>query len=211
MRIALFADVHGNLPALELFLSEASSADQYISLGDVVNYGPWSNECVSLIGTLPHVIRIRGNHEDYFLAGEYPGPNIIARTFFEHCIRDFKEFGPISEYLPEGSFHGYRMLHTIDNRIIFHDTEVDLTINTILAHSHQQYTEERNGFRLINPGSVGQNRAYINVINYMLWDVEADTFESRSLVYDADVLINEMRSRKYPEICIDYYKNKKRV
>jgi predicted phosphodiesterase len=211
MLVALFSDVHGNLPALELFLSQTASVDQYISLGDIVNYGPWSNECVRRIEALPRVIRIKGNHEDYFLTGEYPGENIIARTFFDHCFPDFKEHEAISKYIPEISFHGYRILHTIENRIIFHDTDIDLATDTILAHSHQQFSVERNGFRLINPGSIGQNRAYINVINYMLWDSETNHFKSCEILYDVDIVINEMRSRKYPAICIDYYKNKKRM
>ena len=64
MKIVVFGDVHGNLPALELMVDVAGNVDQYVCLGDVVNYGPWSNECVQFISELENCIKIRGNHED---------------------------------------------------------------------------------------------------------------------------------------------------
>ena len=67
MKIVVFGDVHGNLPALELMVDDAKKVDQYICLGDVVNYGPWSNECVQFIAEMENCIKIKGNHEDYFL------------------------------------------------------------------------------------------------------------------------------------------------
>lgn len=211
MVIALFGDVHGNLPALELFLYKTKFVDNYISLGDVVNYGPWSNECVQLVDTLPTIVKIRGNHEDYFLVKKYSGNNEVAKAFFDHCILDFKQDDLISNYVKEFSFQKYRLIHTVENKIVFQDTELQIRANTIIGHSHQQYDIKRNGLRLINPGSVGQNRAYINEINYMLWHTEEDLFESCKLVYDVDLVIREMEARHYPSICVNYYKNKKRA
>ena len=66
MRILVISDIHGNLPALEFVLNKERSADKIISLGDVVNYGPWSNECVDLMDTLTNKILIVGNHEEAF-------------------------------------------------------------------------------------------------------------------------------------------------
>jgi len=211
MLIALFGDVHGNLPALELFIKATANVHRYLSMGDLVNYGPWSNECVQLVETLPSEARIMGNHETYFLQKSYPGTNEIAKAFFEFCSGDFREEAKIARYVDEYRFGGFRLLHTIDNKIIFHDTEIELKEDTIIAHSHQQYVSERNGFRLINPGSVGQNRAYINAINYIIWDTDFNVFEQCQLIYDVNIVINEMKARKYPSICLDYYQNKKRL
>ena len=44
MRTAIFSDIHGNLPALEIAIKNTKNIDRYIVLGDVVNYGPWSNK-----------------------------------------------------------------------------------------------------------------------------------------------------------------------
>ena len=67
MKIAFFSDIHGNLPALEIAVKKSGKVDGYYILGDVVNYGPWSNECVQMLETLPNCIKILGNHEDYFI------------------------------------------------------------------------------------------------------------------------------------------------
>ena len=71
MRLAIFSDVHGNLPALELFVADTERVvDGYVCLGDVVNYGPWSDECVELVCSLPNIIYLEGNHERMFLGEE---------------------------------------------------------------------------------------------------------------------------------------------
>lgn len=211
MLIAVFADVHGNLPALELFLKNVSHADGYICLGDLVNYGPWSNECVERVERLSDKITIIGNHEEYFIKGKYGGTNETAKAFFDYCIKDFSEQETISGYIDSYRQNGFLFVHTLDNRIIFPDIELSLIENTVLAHSHKQFNTAKTGYRLINPGSVGQNRTYINVINYMLWDTEKDVFTEKQILYNPDIVINEMKAKKYPSICIDYYQNKKRL
>ena len=81
MKVLVLSDVHGNLPSLEHVLKSEKSFDLLISLGDVVNYGPWSNECVDLLDTLENKILLKGNHEDAFLSGTYLGDNIIAKNY----------------------------------------------------------------------------------------------------------------------------------
>ena len=67
MKIAFFSDIHGNLPALEIAVKKSGKVDGYYILGDVVNYGPWSNECVELIENLENSFKVMGNHEEYYL------------------------------------------------------------------------------------------------------------------------------------------------
>jgi predicted phosphodiesterase len=51
MRIALFSDIHANLPALEAFFEdvETRDIDAIYCLGDLVGYNIWPNEVVGLI------------------------------------------------------------------------------------------------------------------------------------------------------------------
>jgi putative phosphoesterase len=51
MRIALFSDIHANLPALEACLAdmEARKPDAIYCLGDLVGYNMWANEVIQLI------------------------------------------------------------------------------------------------------------------------------------------------------------------
>lgn len=48
MKIALFSDVHGNLPALEAFFAgvETRQPDALYCLGDLAVYNIWSNEVI---------------------------------------------------------------------------------------------------------------------------------------------------------------------
>lgn len=205
------SDIHGNLPALELVLSENQTVDTFISLGDVVNYGPWSDECVELLETLNSKILLIGNHETNFINNNYPGKNIIAKAFHDHCIKSFNNFAIIKTYRPEYYFENYLLIHTIDDKIIFADTELTISQNTVVGHSHKQYISLKGNCTLVNPGSVGQNRQYINLISYILWDTDKNEFQFKNITYDVNYVISKMEEMNYPEICINYYKNKKRI
>lgn len=65
MRLAVFADIHGNLEALEAFVSDAAGrgVDRYMCLGDMVGYGANPNECIELVRSLPKINVILGNHD----------------------------------------------------------------------------------------------------------------------------------------------------
>jgi len=87
---------------------------------------------------------------------------------------------------------------------------VVLSKNHIIGHSHRQYETTRNGYKLLNPGSVGQNRQFINEINFMTYDTKQQKAVLRSVLYDVDIVIKQMETIGYPEVCLDYYRNKPR-
>jgi predicted phosphodiesterase len=211
MKLAVFSDVHGNLPALELMLKDAGNCDGYISLGDVVNYGPWSNECVDLLTSLPNSTLLAGNHERYFIDGTYDGSNTVAQTFFEFCYPRFTRQQQIKHWPENYTLNGFTFSHTINDQYVYPDSDLKLDSNYVVGHSHHQFTIPQPPFTLYNPGSVGQNRKYINVINYMLLETDDMSVEFKSIIYDEALVINELKARKYPDICIDYYNNKARL
>lgn len=71
-QIAIFSDIHGNLPALEAILADIKSHNitDIICLGDIVGIGPCPKECMNLIIS-NRVQLILGNHELYSLKGVY--------------------------------------------------------------------------------------------------------------------------------------------
>jgi len=210
LKFAFFSDIHGNLPALEIAIKESSQVDGYYILGDVVNYGPWSNECVQLIDTLPVCNKILGNHEEFFIEGKCDSQNYLAREFFNRCYPEFNSVSLIESYKRESQFENYTCIHTLENKYIFKDTNININKNYIIGHSHQQYEKYYNNYKIINPGSVGQNRHFINEINFLIYDTKHKHTDFRSSLYNVDIVINEMEKRGYPEICVDYYRNKKR-
>lgn len=66
MRIAIIADIHGNLPALEAVLAEIETLkpDRLVVAGDVVDGGPDSAGCWRRVRALGCPV-LRGNHERY--------------------------------------------------------------------------------------------------------------------------------------------------
>ena len=65
VRLAVFSDIHGNLPALQAVLAaiDADAPDAIWYAGDFVGYGPWPDECVQRLQGrgLP---AIQGNYDE---------------------------------------------------------------------------------------------------------------------------------------------------
>ena len=59
----MLSDIHGNLPALEAILQLPLRFDTIWNLGDIVGYGPWPNESISLIRSYPESVHLAGNHD----------------------------------------------------------------------------------------------------------------------------------------------------
>ncbi len=66
MRIAVLADVHGNIHALEASLEEIEKqkVDKIVLAGDLLNGLPNSKACLDLINS-KNIIYLQGNHERY--------------------------------------------------------------------------------------------------------------------------------------------------
>lgn len=68
LKIIVFSDLHGNLPALKAILKDIKNInyDKIICLGDTIGTGPNSNKCLDLIID-NNIEMLLGNHEMYFL------------------------------------------------------------------------------------------------------------------------------------------------
>jgi predicted phosphodiesterase len=208
MRLLIYSDVHGNLPAFETILNEAGCCDAYICLGDLVNYGPWSNECVDLAFSLPNSIIIKGNHEEDFIKGFYPGTNQLVKNFFNTTFPVFKRKEIIAGFVNNYVLNGFTCQHTIENKNIYSNSDIILNTNYIIGHSHHQFKIQNNGYFLYNAGSVGQNRHCINIANYLIYTTDTNTFDLRFAYYNVKFLLNKMKALAYPNECIQYYQRK---
>ena len=81
MRVAVLADIHGNLPALEAVLAEpdVGAADRVVLLGDIA-LGPMPGESLDLLASLgERAVWVHGNCEREIVAAydgaDVPGPN----------------------------------------------------------------------------------------------------------------------------------------
>jgi predicted phosphodiesterase len=211
-RVAVFGDVHGNLPALEEFVaSTRSEVDSYVCLGDIVGYGPWSNECVDLTLSLPGVLAVQGNHERLYLGWDrVEDESALVQSFVLASRRGFARHDLIAGLPRELSIDDVTFTHTIGRLRVYPDTEMDVEGKWVLGHSHHQFRTVTPSGWVVNPGSLGQNRAYIDSMQYAIWDRGSDVFEFFDVPSDIDVVIHEMESAHYPEECVRYYRDKPR-
>lgn len=211
MRYLVYSDVHGNLPAFEKMLEVERDFDAAICLGDLVNYGPWSNECVDLALSIPNSTFIIGNHEEAFIKRSYPGENKLVQQFFEKTISNFDRFKELTTFVECSDIEPFRFIHTVGNQYIYPDTSIQLTRNYFIGHSHHQFKYQFGEFELYNVGSVGQNRKFINCCNYAIFDSVKQDVELKRVAFDIDFVIKQMTALAYPTECIDYYKHKSRI
>jgi predicted phosphodiesterase len=212
MKYAIFSDVHANLPALETFVEATRRrVDAYLCLGDVVDYGPWNDECLDLIAGLPGVVLLEGNHERLFTGAEsIDDKPPLAQKFF-HASRAYFTRGEALRDLPNFVRVGeFGAQHTIGDLRLYPDTPLEVAGKHFVGHSHYQFRRDfPGGGVLVNCGSVGQNRRRIDLVSYGIYDTATGDLRLEERPYPLDEFIDELRARDYPQACIDYYLRKR--
>lgn len=103
MKIAILSDIHGNLEAFTEVLKyinsqeSSNSINSFIFLGDLIDYGPHSNEVIELINTikLPILCNIWGNHEYAIMNQNYEkfssSRGIISAKYTFSILNDYSK------------------------------------------------------------------------------------------------------------------------
>ncbi len=213
MRTAIFSDVHANLPALGAFIEATrDEVDRYLCLGDIVNYGPYNDECLERVHNLPGIQIIEGNHERLLLGTEPLEDEIPLVQAFTHSSKpSFSRVDLIRDLLQAVHLTPYTCVHTVDHARVYADTTLSFDRHTILGHTHHQFRITRGDYEVINVGSVGQNRGTIDVCSYGIYDHESQTVSLHNIPYPFDDFMTALQQRGYPQQCIDYYANKPRA
>lgn len=212
MRVAVFSDVHGNLLALERFVEATRhSVDAYLCLGDVVDYGPWNDECLEIVRELPGITFLEGNHERLFQGTEDLGHELpLVQDFYRHSRKFFSRADLIAGLPRQAKLGAFECSHTIGGQSIYPNTAIEIERNCMIGHTHHQFKIQRSGFLIVNPGSVGQNRKWIDMVDYAIFKTATGTIHLHSIPYDVDLFLTELRRRGYPEQCVAYYAGKSR-
>ncbi len=184
MRVAVLADIHGNLPALDAVLAEvdAAGADAIVLNGDMAT-GPMPAQTLErLAGLGERAVWVRGNCERE-LAGAWDGtlgPDLpeVARVPAEYCAtqldrahRGLLDGLPLSVTLEVTGLGPVRFCHATaasDTAIVLVDSPVDsyrtgfagVTEPTVvLGHTHMPFDRLADRRRFVNPGSVDADAA----------------------------------------------------
>lgn len=180
MRIALFSDIHANLPAFEELLKDLDSkkADAIYCLGDLVGYNIWPNEIIyeirkrgiaTLVGnhdlkvkTLPQTSpeELAGTGKDYAYHIVEPENRAYLLTLPSHIKLEFKLDGQIINLL---MVHGSP--RSVDEYVLENTDSVYVTelmnesgANILcVGHSHKPYHRIiSRDKQVINIGSAGK-------------------------------------------------------
>jgi diadenosine tetraphosphatase ApaH/serine/threonine PP2A family protein phosphatase len=168
--LAVLYDVHGNLPALEAVIEDATAAGatRYLLGGDYALFGPWPAETVERLRTL-RAGWIRGNGERWTAdPGSAPDDEQVQGAI--RASREVLGDATVADLaaLPESHVEGAtRFVHgspVSDVRSFFPepgDDETELLAGVtedrlVFGHSHLQFRRPaEGGIELVNPGSVG--------------------------------------------------------
>ena len=210
-RVAVLADVHGNLPALEAVLMDVERArvDAIVSAGDVAA-GPMPAECVDRLRESDRpVLWVHGNADREAMpeaVGEVLGPYLAERLGDER--RAFIADAPLTVELDVEGLGAVLACHGTprsDEEILTKlspAARVDEALQNVAAdlvvcgHTHVQYDRTVSGRRLVNVGSVG--------IPYegrrgAFWALLGPGVDLRRTEYDVEAAVAEIRSTGYPQ------------
>jgi len=180
MRVAVLADIHGNLPALEAVLADvaAAGADHIVLNGDLAT-GPMPAETLdALAGLGDRATWVRGNADRELLdardGGADPGLPEVARAPTDYgaerlAARHFDLLAglPLSVTLEVTGLGTVRFCHATarsDTEIVLVDSPLERyrdafagwsEATVVLGHTHMPFDRLADRRRFVNPGSVG--------------------------------------------------------
>jgi predicted phosphodiesterase len=176
MRIAIIADIHGNLPALQAVIDDIArrGADRTINLGDCVSGPLWPRETLDLLEALA-LPTVRGNHDRWI--AERPRETMFPSDAFAYDAllpRQQAWLGALPAHCEaaEGvvGVHGtpnddnqYLLEEVVDGQLALSAGDaIDIRLGSLrssvvlCAHSHlPRVVQAANGALIVNPGSVG--------------------------------------------------------
>lgn len=217
VKIAVLADVHGNLHALQAVIRDAErrGIDVFLNAGDFLGYGAFPNEVVELLRT-KNALSILGNYDFEVMkkGDESKGEKKLAlRAAKKELAKSCETY---LRSLPRSitlDIAGKKLLmvhgtpESTDEHISPDTPEKRLkelakTANAdivIMGHSHWQFAREVDGVSFINPGSVGRPDDGNPQTAYAVVSSNPFSVELVRLNYDAEAAADALRKKRMPE------------
>jgi putative phosphoesterase len=202
--LALLYDIHGNLPALEAVLADASDADAFLLGGDHATFGAWPVETVERLRELD-AEWIRGNVDRWLVdSSDVPEPmvQLVERSremIGEELCRELAA-------LPESTTHGgtlYCHASPLSDMDSFYpepqDSDAERLMGVqaervVFGHTHLAFQRPGPaGIHLVNPGSVGMPLDGDHRAAYAV--IDGDTVKHRRVEYDWRASVAAVRER----------------
>lgn len=228
--LAVLADIHGNLPALQAVMQDMAQfeIDQVVVAGDVVNWGPFSAQCMDVLVREGWPV-IRGNNEFYLLdynTQREPDAwkdraqwSLLAwlheQLRGEHRTRIASWPDTLSLRFADGP--PIRVVHGCGHspweglfaKESSEDTQAKLAgveeRFVVAAHTHLPMDHAVGQWHIFNPGSVGVPLDGQFCARYMLLESRADGRgwqpKFRQVAIDNMAVLDEFRRQQFVERC----------
>lgn len=174
MRLALIADVHSNLHALEVAtkLIAERDVDKVLCAGDIVGYGAFPNECCSAVEKLCHG-SAAGNHDRAAISNDVTrmNPYAAAAALWTHHRLEERQRAFLSglrtslRFESGGKevsvFHGSP---TDPDEYVYGESASETMLAEskahviVLGHTHVPFVRRFGEGLILNPGAIGQPR-----------------------------------------------------
>lgn len=176
MKIALFSDIHANLPALESFFEnlETEKPDAIYCLGDLVGYNIWPNEVVNAIKGRG-IATLQGNHDAVVGDPTEKVSGVFTNSVIDKSVQEYLRSLPEHirlEYRIQGKKSHVLLVHGSNrrnNEYILEETEDSYLLELLneagvdimcCAHTHKPFHSAiytPTGYKhIINIGSLGK-------------------------------------------------------
>lgn len=226
MRIALIADIHANLPALEAVLAHAQQqeATKTWNLGDLVGYGAMPDEVVQRLRK-SEVLSVVGNYDLKVLEfkekgkkwqkKKHPEKYLAFEWTYQHLSKKNRQYLRFLSQELRLKVKGKRILLThgspasIDEplapdtpeerlRELAQEAKADLIIT---GHSHQPHVRQVGTVWFVNPGSVGRPDDGDPRASYAVLDIGTDSVAVQHfrVEYDVEAAATAIREQHLPE------------
>ncbi len=228
IKIALIADIHGNLPALEAVLQHAHNRQavaKILNLGDMTGYGPFPDEVVRWCQS-ETVVNILGNYDQKVISKGHKTADWKAVTNADKRLmfrwtnqalsqqsQDFLITLPEKRDLQIESLklltaHGspasiseHLRKDTLTKRLA-ELTEMTEAQIILVGHSHEPFAREVDGTWFINPGSIGRIDDGDPRASYAILEIDGDqfSFEHFRVPYNIMRAVKAIRAAGLPEV-----------
>ncbi|MFC1959754.1 metallophosphoesterase family protein [Chloroflexota bacterium] len=238
MRLAVLADIHGNVDALNAVLADldaAGGADQTWILGDLIAFGPAPVATLDVIRQLPEDTTkvIQGNTDRYVTTWARPNAERpTAETWAQHIQfmqqREANFTWTAQQISGEDAIYllglgtdldlivkGYGPVVAFhagpddDEMVLLSYTPEDVILDSLMiregrlalaGHTHRGMDLQLEGWRFVNPGSVGLPFDHDQRAAYALITFEdgAATVDLRRVAYDVNGVIAALEASDHP-------------
>jgi predicted phosphodiesterase len=216
MRVAVLADIHGNLPALEAVLTEpdVTSADRVVLLGDIA-LGPMPAESLDLLASLgERAVWVHGNCEREVVSAYDGGPADNPNAAGAHATasllsrrhRDLLDGLPLTVSLDVEGLGPVLFCHATprrDDEFVLVDSPLPVWQRAlvsveeslvVMGHTHMPFDRLVDRRRAVNPGSIGMPYGALGAC----WALLGPTVQLRRTPYDVEAATARISAGGYP-------------